>query len=111
TKFLLKQYARFERNPKYSGHQSYLDSFIIQYFSSEEAEFAALRTGAIQIGTLGYTLYNSAHQLASLKSYDWNWFGFTYIEINYRKPAISFMKDVKVRQAMQLLVNQPLMSK
>lgn len=110
TKFQLKQYARFDRNPAYSGHRSYLDTFIIQYFSSEEAVFAALRTGAIQIGNFGFTLYNAANQLASLKTFDWSWFGFTYIEINYRNPAIAFMKDVKVRQAMQWLINQPLMN-
>ncbi len=110
TKFALKQYARFDRNPMYSGHRSYLDTFIIQYFSSEAAEFAALRTGAIQIGTLGFTEYNAASQLAAMKSYDWLWFGYTYITINYRNPAIAFMKDVKVRQAMQLLINQPLMN-
>ncbi|HZS90738.1 MAG TPA: peptide ABC transporter substrate-binding protein [Chloroflexota bacterium] len=111
TKFVLKQYARFDRNPMYSGHKSYLDTFIIQYFSSEQAVFAALRTGAIQIGNFGFTQYNAASQIANLKRYDWWWFGFSYIEINYRNPAISFMKDVKVRQALQLLINQPLMNK
>lgn len=111
TKFALKQYARFDRNPMYSGHKSYLDTFIIQYFSSEAAEFAALRTGAVQIGTLGFTEYNAGSQLAAMKSFDWLWFGYTYITINYRNPTIGFMKDVKVRQAMQLLINQPLMNK
>jgi peptide/nickel transport system substrate-binding protein len=111
TKFVLNQYARFERNPTYSGHKSYLDTFIIQIFSSEAAVFAALRTGAIQIGNFGFTQYNAASQLANLKTYDWWWFGFSYILINYRNPAISFMKDVKVRQALQLLINQPLMNK
>jgi peptide/nickel transport system substrate-binding protein len=110
TKFVLNQYARFDRNPMYSGHRSYLDRFIIQIFSSESAVFAALKTGAIQIGNFGYTLYNASGQLASLKTYDWWWFGFSYIEINYHNPAMSFMKDVKVRQALQLLINQPLMN-
>jgi len=110
TKFVLNQYARFERNPRYSGHISYLDTFIIQYFSSEQTMFAALRTGSIQIGALGYTEYNAARALASLKSFDWNWFSFNYIFANFRNPVVSFMKDVKVRQAMQSLINQPLMN-
>lgn len=110
TKFVLNQYARFDRNPLYSGHQSYLDTFIMQYFASEQAEFAALKTGAIQIGFLGYTLYNAAGQLSSLKTYDWSIFGFNYIVLNYRNPALPFMKDMKVRQALQLAINQPEMN-
>jgi len=110
TKFVLNQYARFDRNPLYSGHRSYLDTFIMQYFASEQAEFAALKTGAIQIGFLGYTLYNAAAQLASLKTYNWSIFGFNYIVLNYRNPALSFLKDVTVRQALQLAINQPEMN-
>ncbi len=110
TKFVLNQYARFDRNPTYSGHRSSLDTFIIQYFSSEQALFAALRTGAVQIAPLGFTQYHAAGQLANLKTYDWNAFSFTYIFFNFRNPAVSFMKDVKVRQAMQSLIDQPLMN-
>ncbi len=110
TKFVLNQYARFERNPLYSGHRSYLDTFIMQSFASEQAEFAALKTGAIQIGFLGYTLYNAAGQLANLKTYNWSIFGFNYVVLNYRNPAMSFLKDVKVRQALQLTINQPQMN-
>ena len=111
TKFQLNQFARFERNPVYSGHMSSLDTFIIQYFSSEAALFAALKTGAIQIGPLGFTQYDAAGQLANLKTYDWNWASFTYIFFNFRNPTVSyFMKDAKVRQAMQSLIDQPLMN-
>jgi len=110
TKFVLNQQARFDRNPMYSGHKAYLDTFIIQYMASEQAEFAALRTGAIQIGHLGFTLYNQQAQLSSLKTFEYSIFGFSYITLNFRNPNISFFKDVKVRQALQMAINQPEMN-
>jgi len=106
TKFVPSQYARYDRNPMYSGHQSYLDTFIVQFYTSEQAEFAALKTGAIQIGVLADSMWSSRNQLSGLKSYDFSLFGFSYIELNYRNPKTSFFKDTTVRQALQLAINQ-----
>ena len=110
TKFVLNQQARFDRNPLYSGHKAYLDTFIIEYMASEQAEFAALRTGAIQIGHLGFTLYNQQNQLSNLKTYTYSIFGFSYITLNFRNPKLAFFKDVKVRQALQMAIDQPQMN-
>ncbi len=110
TKFVTGQYARFDRNPTYGGHKSYLDTYIMQFYTSEQAEFAALKTGAAQIGDLPFALYNSASQLSALKTYDVNNFQFHWIVLNYRNPATSFFREVKVRQAMQLAIDQPLMN-
>jgi peptide/nickel transport system substrate-binding protein len=111
TKFVSGQYARFARNPAYSGHKAYLDTYIVQFISTDQAMFAALKTGAVQIGAAPFSLYNSWNQLSGLGIYTYSIFGFDYIEINYRNPATSFMQDVKVRQAMQMAINQPLMNK
>ena len=110
AKFVSGQYARFERNTMYSGHQSYLDTYIVQFYSSDQALFAAIKTGAVQIGVSPYSLYHSWGQLKDLGTYTYSIFGFSYITLNYRNPAISFIKDVKVRQAMQLAINQPQMN-
>jgi peptide/nickel transport system substrate-binding protein len=111
TKFVSGQYARFARNPMYGGHQPYLDTYIVQFYSEDQALFAAVKTGAVQIGVAPYSLYNSWSQLNGLGTYTYSIFGFNYIEINYRNPATSFMKDTTVRQAMQLAINQPEMNK
>jgi peptide/nickel transport system substrate-binding protein len=111
TKFVSGQYARLVRNPMYSGHQAYLDTYIVQFYQADQPLFAALKTGAVQIGVAPYSLYNAWGQLNGLGTYTYSIFGFSYIEINYRNPATSFMKDVKVRQAMQLAINQPEMNK
>jgi peptide/nickel transport system substrate-binding protein len=42
----------FVPNPAYSGHKSTVSQFIWQYEASDEADFAGLRTGGIQIGYL-----------------------------------------------------------
>ncbi len=110
TKFVSGQYARFERNPMYSGHQSYLDTYIVQFYSADQALFAALRTDAVQIGAAPYSLHSSWSQLSNLATYSYSIFGFDYITLNYRNPATSFFKDVSVRQAMQLAINQPEMN-
>jgi peptide/nickel transport system substrate-binding protein len=110
TKFVLNQQARFDRNPRYSGHKAYLDTFIIQYMANEQTEFAALRTGAIQIGHLGFTLFTQQSELSSLKTFEYSIFGFSYITLNFRNPNLPFFKDVKVRQALQMAINQPEMN-
>jgi peptide/nickel transport system substrate-binding protein len=110
TKFVSGQYARFARNTMYSGHQSYLDTYIVQFYSADQAIFAALRTGAVQIGAAPYSLHSSWGQLNNLDTYSYSIFGFDYITLNYRNPATSFFKDVNVRQAMQLAINQPEMN-
>jgi peptide/nickel transport system substrate-binding protein len=110
TKFVTGQYARFDRNPMYSGHKSYLDTYIVQFYTSDQAQFAALKTGAVQIGDLPFALFNAAGQLSRLPTYDLSVFQFHWIVLNYRNPATSFFRDVKVRQAMQLAIDQPLMN-
>jgi peptide/nickel transport system substrate-binding protein len=110
TKFVTGQYARFDRNPMYSGHKSYLDTYIVQFYTSDQSQFAALRTGAVQIGDLPFALFNAAGQLSRLPTYDLSVFQFHWIVLNYRNPATSFFRDVKVRQAMQLAIDQPLMN-
>jgi peptide/nickel transport system substrate-binding protein len=110
TKFVTGQYARFDRNPNYSGHKSYLDRYIMQFYTSDQAQFAALKTGAVQIGDLPFALFNAAGQLSRLPTYDLSVFQFHWIVLNYRNPATSFFRDVKVRQAMQLAIDQPLMN-
>jgi peptide/nickel transport system substrate-binding protein len=109
TKFVTGQYAQFERNTTFAGHQSYLDTFIVKFYSgagSTQAEFADLKSGAIQIGVLDNSLWKSRAQLGSLSSYDFSLFGFSYIELNYRNPKTSFFKDQTVRQALQMAINQ-----
>ena len=110
TKFVTGQYARFDRNPMYSGHKSYLDTYIVQFYTSDQAQFAALKTGAVQIGDLPFALFNAAGQVSRLPTYDLPVFQFHWIVLNYRNPATSFFRDVKVRQAMQLAIDQPLMN-
>lgn len=110
AQFVSGQYARFTRNPLYSGHKASLDTYIVQFYSSDQALFAALKTGAVQIGVAPYSLYRSWGQLNGLGTYSYSIFGFSYIELNYRNPATSFMKDVKVRQAMQMAINQQQMN-
>jgi peptide/nickel transport system substrate-binding protein len=107
TKFVLNQQARFDRNPTYGGHKAYLDTFIIKYEATEQAEFADLRTGAIQVGHLGFTQYTQQSQLSNLKTFTYSIFGFGFITLNYRNPNVAFFKDMKVRQALQLAINQP----
>ncbi len=109
TKFVTGQSATFVRNPTFGGHQSYLDTFIVKFYSgpgNEQAEFADLKSGAIQIGVLNNSLWNSRSQLSGLKSYNFSLFGFSYIELNYRNPKTSFFKDQTVRQALQMGINQ-----
>ncbi len=104
-------YTVFTRNPAYPGpHSTAVARFIEEPFSSDSAEFDALRAGRVNIGYLpaqdlsqrGY-LTRQGYQIAPW----WQWL-FNYISINFNNPQDGpLFHQLYLRQALQLLVDQP----
>ncbi|AOV17668.1 peptide ABC transporter substrate-binding protein [Acidihalobacter aeolianus] len=111
--FVQGRYVSFVPNPKYTGpNPPYIDRLVLRFLNTPQAVFAALRTGAIQIGTLPRSLYPARAQLAALGTYEIKglW-GFNYMGFNYSNPNLGFIHDVRVRQAMMHAIDQPLLVK
>jgi peptide/nickel transport system substrate-binding protein len=104
-------YAKFQRNPDYSGPaKGNLKFFIERPFTTDTAELDVLRSGnAIDYG---YIPEQEASQSSVLSSQGftsdvWNDWGTTYFAINFNNPKTGpIIKQLYIRQAMQSLINQ-----
>ncbi len=98
----------FVPNPNYSGHKSIVSKFIWQYEASTTAEFAGLKTGAIQIGYLPAEDWAARLELPdrmvlapSLR------YSFVWTDMNPGTPggANTIFQNLYVRQAMAMAMN------
>ncbi|HUY97824.1 MAG TPA: ABC transporter substrate-binding protein [Verrucomicrobiae bacterium] len=104
-------YTVFSRNFRYPGpsHPG-VTRFVEVPFTSDSAEFDALRSGALSIGylpqqDLSQTSYLAGHGYRTAPWWEWL---FNYISINYRNPTDGPMfAQLYLRQAMQTLIDQP----
>lgn len=102
----------FVANPRYSGHTPAIKYFNFKMVTSSEAAFTALKTGGIQIANLPVTLYQARRMVANLKSLKTaGGFSFEYLPINFTNPKVAFFRNLKVRQALQYAIDQPLIIK
>jgi peptide/nickel transport system substrate-binding protein len=97
-------------NPSYSGpDKPTLDKFEMLPYTTDTAEFNALRAGEIDYG---YVPFQDLSQISYLSSHGYDvtpWFSFSnnYFVINFTNPKTGpLFKQLYLRQAMQRLVNQ-----
>jgi peptide/nickel transport system substrate-binding protein len=93
-------------NPHYDGHKSHVKEIVFAYEASSAAEFSALKTGAINVGYLDLSQYDSRGSLTSmgdriLPQYT---FGVDYTALNMRPGSStrSIFDHLYIRQAMQM---------
>jgi peptide/nickel transport system substrate-binding protein len=98
-------------NPHYDGHKSYVSRFIFQYEASDSAEFAALKTGTVQVGYIPFGLYPVRNQLASVDVIRPLYgFAFNQLIVNMTHNAMDGVNKIfdhtYVRQALQMATDQ-----
>ncbi|MDX5936333.1 peptide ABC transporter substrate-binding protein [Acidithiobacillus thiooxidans] len=97
----------FIRNANYSGTRPNLVHICFKMYSSDSGAFWALRRGVIQAGNLPHYLYDARSMVKNLKSCVTNGgYGINYIALNFTNPKVNFLKNVKIRQALALAINQ-----
>jgi peptide/nickel transport system substrate-binding protein len=104
-------YAEFVPNTKYSGPiKPKLDKFIEQPFTTAQAELNVLRSGKIDYGYLPQSEIAQAKALES-QGYTfspWISWGINYMPFNFANPKVGpIFNQLYVRQAMQMLIDQP----
>ncbi len=110
TKAVSNQSWTMVPNPTFGGHKSLLDKLVFEYEGSNDAEFAALKTGAVNLGYLDLSQYGSKDALTSMgdqlvPGYNLSFFN---IELNQLpgSPMYKVFTDLKVRQALQMGIDQ-----
>jgi peptide/nickel transport system substrate-binding protein len=111
SEFTTGGFAKLVPNRRYSGPvRPTISAFEELPFTSDSAEFDAVKSGSL---TIGYVPSQDLGQTASLshQGYSvnpWYVFGFTYIPYNFTNPTAGpIFKQLYFRQAVQSLVNQP----
>lgn len=104
------QYWTFVPNPQYDGHKASISKLVYEYETSSSAEFAALKTGKINVGYLPPSLYTSRAQLAGDKIAVQYPFGFNYMVPNLNSKAPGgfgqIMSHRYARLALEMGINQ-----
>ncbi len=104
-------YVSLRPNEAYSGSPKPTLSRLVELpFTSDAAEYDALRSGQIDYG---YVPYQDVGQDSYLKSRGyriepWATWGFNYLSVNFANPRLGrVFSQLYVREAMQELVDQP----
>jgi peptide/nickel transport system substrate-binding protein len=110
-KFRTDGYAEFVPNHRYSGpDRPKLKTFIMQPFTSDQAEFDVLRSGDLSYGYVPLTDLSQKQVLerAGYRVTDWPSWSISYIVLNFNNPATGPMfRQLYIRQALQQLIDQP----
>lgn len=95
-------------NKAYGGTQSTISKLTFLPFTSAASEFAAVRSGSVDVG---YTTYANINQQSSLQGYRlaaWPSWAFSNWWLNYDNPKTGpIFHQLYIRQAMQSLVDEP----
>lgn len=111
SQFTADGFAKFVPNPSYSGTpKPKIAAFEEEPFTTDSAEFNALRSGNL---TIGYIPPQDLSQRAVLErdgySFNvWHDFGISFISYNFTNTKIGpVLKQLYFRQAFQSLIDQP----
>ncbi|PSR27631.1 MAG: ABC transporter substrate-binding protein [Sulfobacillus thermosulfidooxidans] len=104
------QYWTFVPNPNYDGHKASVSKVVYEYESSSSSEFAALKTGKVNVGYLPASLWNSKQELVNDKFSTSYLFGFAYMVPNFSPKApghfAQLIAPAYVRQALEMGIDQ-----
>jgi peptide/nickel transport system substrate-binding protein len=104
-------FSGFSPNPRYSGPRTgNVSKFDELPFTSDAAEFDAVRSGQVDYGYLPTEDLSQEKELEAngRKLAKWPPWGFNGIELNYTNPVVgSILKQLYVRQALEHLIDQP----
>jgi peptide/nickel transport system substrate-binding protein len=111
TQFTTEGFVKLVPNKAYSGSpKPKLSAFELLPFTSNAAEFNAVRAGTVTIGYIPPEDYHEAKTVEKDEGYSlnpWYLFGFAYAAYNFTSPTVGpILKQLYFRQALQSLLNQ-----
>jgi len=111
TEFTSDGFVKMVPNKSYSGSpKPTISAFEELPFTSDAAEFNALRSGSLTIGyipTQDLPEKSAVERSEGYKFDAWYSFGFNYAPMNFTNPTVApMLKQLYFRQAFQSLINQ-----
>jgi peptide/nickel transport system substrate-binding protein len=108
--FSINSRVSFVPNPRYSGPaKPHLKELIEEPFTTDAAEFSALRAGDL---SYGYVPFSDVPSVGSLKTsgyriLPWKVWAINYIAINFHNPTVGpLLHQLYVRQALEYMIDQ-----
>ena len=111
SQFTTEGFAKLVPNKDYSGSpKPKVSAFELLPFTSNAAEFNAVRAGTVTIGYIPPEDFKEAKAVEKSQGYalnPWTLFGFAYAGYNFTSPTVGpILKQLYFRQALQTLLNQ-----
>jgi peptide/nickel transport system substrate-binding protein len=112
TQYTSSGFVKMVPNRSYSGSpKPTITAFEELPFTSDTAEYDALRTGSLTIGYIPSQDLNQKKTLENSEGYSlspWYDYGFTMARYNFTNPTVGpILSELYFREAMQSLINQP----
>ncbi len=100
-------YIILERNPSYWGPKPYLPRIAFRVYPQQDSLYAAVDAGEIDLTDIPPNLWRVHERLrGDHKFINWPW-NVTFLLLpNYHDPAIAWMHDPKIKQAMMYAINR-----
>jgi peptide/nickel transport system substrate-binding protein len=100
----------FVRNPAYEGPKMHFKKLIFRFVHSDGGQLLGLQSGELDLAWLPPSLWAERNDIPGTYIANQNSISIDSIALNFRNPDIAFLRDVRVRQAIQDAVDQPTMS-
>jgi peptide/nickel transport system substrate-binding protein len=100
-------YVIIERNPKYWGRPARLPRLAFRVYPQQDSLYAAVDAGEVDVTDIPPNLWRVHTRLRGDHRFvNWPW-NVTFLLLpNYRDPAIAWMHDPRVKQAMMYALNR-----
>ena len=100
-------YIILGRNPRYWGPQSLLSEIAFRVYPQQDSLYAAVDAGEVDVTDIPPNLWRVHDRLrGNHKFINWPW-NVTFLLLpNYHDPAIAWMHDPRVKQAMMYAINR-----
>ena len=100
-------YIVLERNPSYWGPKPPLSQIAFRVYPQQDSLYAAVDAGEIDVTDIPPNLWRVHNRLrGNIKFINWPW-NVTFLLLpNYHDPAIPWIHDSRVRQAMMYAINR-----
>ena len=94
-------------NPTYDGPKLHFDRLIFKFLESDDAALQGIEAGELDMANVPLALWAGVQRLPGLKLTTLPPEGdYNEIALNFRNPAVSFFRDVRVRDAMADAIDQ-----
>ncbi len=97
----------FVPNPGYEGPKVHFKRLVFAFVQSDGAAVQGIQSGQFDVSWLPDTLWQALNHVKNIYTASLQVHYIAYVTLNFRNPDVAFLRDVRVRQALQDAVDQP----